>query len=69
MIFDESTTIKELAFRSILNVREKNKAMGPVRSFNIPTINFNTISYEEMIFWNEADRFEPPYVAQSFFHK
>ena len=44
----------------ILEVREKFSPEEHPRQFLSPKINFDTLSYEDMINWSDEQMFEPP---------
>lgn len=62
MVTDPRELIRELGLRRILQARKmaSQETKIKVRTFEIPTINFDANDYTEMINWQRVTRTEPP---------
>ena len=58
MIQDESQTIRELGYRSILKARQHDA--GILRRFKTPKLQFDAQTYYSMIDWQNIELSEPP---------
>lgn len=60
MSVDERLHVRELAFRRVLKARTQPSKGKTVRTFVIPTINFNAADYTELIDWSSCKLTSPP---------
>ena len=60
MVADEDREHRTEAIRHIRAARDKGKHEQEVRSFSLPTINFNAQRYTDLIDWAAEDVTEPP---------
>ena len=59
MLTDERQATRELAMRRIIRAR-KNTGINRLRLFSVPGLNFEAVSYIEMIDWQKSPITEPP---------
>ena len=62
MIADERTHMRELGLRRILKAKQ-DKAKSSVRYFNVPTLNFNSSDYIELLNWKNCKVTVPPILS------
>ena len=60
LLSDTREEVRRRGVLFILEAREKFDPQEHPRQFRPPKINFNTLSYEDMINWSDEQTFEPP---------
>lgn len=61
MLADENPTMRELAYRRVLKIRNLKRTNSPeIRIFTIPNLNFDAADYSQLIDWASVKLYEPP---------
>ena len=64
MLSGTNDTHTELAWRKILKCRDVRQPTGRIRTFRVPTLNFDADNYINLIDWNDTTVTEPPLTAR-----
>lgn len=61
MVADEDQITRELALRRILKARNESALEQQIpRSFEVPSINFLALKYQDLLYWSITEVTDPP---------
>lgn len=64
MIADERAEVRRQAWKKIADIRKSHPTSDPVRTFQVPPLNFNATDYTQLVNWDETVFSEPPVIME-----